>query len=105
MSIANKKARFYKVSKRNGKLETWTYFVPGQNVDSVKLEADEENNDTEVSAYDWFEVSVLLDQDGVYFSAFIDGDDRTFYEGEQGYAYLKEYLKPAYDEAYRAYNS
>ncbi|WP_321846942.1 hypothetical protein [Paraburkholderia bannensis] len=105
MSKQKKSARFYKVDKRNGKNETWTYFVPGQNVNSVKVGAEEQHVATEVSPYGWFEVSVEVAHDGVYFSAMIDGYERTFWPRDEGFQYLTAYLGPEYGDAFHSYQS
>lgn len=103
--IKKKSARFYKINKRDGKNNTWTYFVPGQNANSVRLEAEQDYVATEVTVDDWREVSVELDHDGVYFSAMIDGQEWTFRQGVEGYSYLTAYLGPEYDKANRIYLS
>lgn len=105
MAKAIKSARFNKVGKRDGKGETWTYFVPGQNVNSVKLDAEQRHVATEVTPYGWHEVSVDIDPDGVYFSAMIDGKKWVFRPRDEGYEYLTAYLKPEYDDAIRSYHS
>lgn len=100
-----KSARFYEVRKRNGKNEIWSYFVPGQNINSVKLDADQQHVATEVSTYGWFEVTVMVDPEGVYFSATINDNECMFRQGDEGFDYLTSYLKPEYDDACRIYNS
>lgn len=100
-----KSARFYEVRKRNGRNETWSYFVPGQNINSVKLDADQQHVTTEVSTYGWFEVTVMCDSEGVHFSATINDKEYTFRQGYEGFDYLTSYLKPEYDDACRFYYS
>ncbi|HDR8964630.1 hypothetical protein [Burkholderia vietnamiensis] len=103
MSKPKKSARFYKVDKRDGRGETWTYFVPGQNANSVKSDAEQQHVATEVSVYGWHEVSVEIAHDGVYFSATVDGSELEFWPGHEGFEYLKAYLGPEYAEALDSY--
>jgi hypothetical protein len=105
MANGKKSARFNKVAKRNGKGETWTYFVPGQNVDSVKSDAEQQHVATAVTFHGWHEVSVEIDHDGVYFSAIIDGGEWVFRPRDEGYDFLTVYLKIEYDDANRSYHS
>lgn len=105
MTKTGKNARFYNVSKHDGNGESWSYFVPGQNVDSVKLGAKQQHVATEVTPYGWYAVFVEVDHDGVFFSAMIGGQEWTYRQREQGYGYLTTYLGPEYDDANRSYFS
>ena len=105
MIKARKNARFYKVSKLNGKGERWSYFVPGQNIDSIKLEAEQEHVATDVTPYGWYVVSVELDHNGVFFSAIIDNKEWTCHQPAQGYSFLTMYLGPEYNDANNSYLS
>jgi hypothetical protein len=101
----SKKARFYKVSKRDGNGESWFYFVPAQIENQVRLDAEQQYVRTEVTFYNWHPVTVQLDQDGVYFVATIDGTEWRYYQGDEGHSYLTSYLGPEYDDANRSYFS
>lgn len=105
MTNQKKKARFYKVSKRDGTGKTWFYLVPGQSENHVKIEAEQQYVGTEVTTFGWHEVTVQLDHNGVFFAAVIDGEEWTYYQGQEGYSFLTTYLGPEYSDANRSYFS
>lgn len=98
-----KGARIYQVDKRNGKNESWTYFVPGQSANSVLVGAEQQHVAVHVSMHGWCKVFVALDNDGVYFSTKINGKEWNWLQGDEGYQFLISYMQPEYDAAYRSY--